>query len=157
VILLSDEEKVKFYKKQIELEKKIIQAAEESVEDMENKIVKELILAIAIDSKKHASLLGVLTIMNTSSVPYISEKSLDKIAKNIKKHIELEAQAIETYKELLTKIDTDQEKMIVQTIYHDELRHHALLKRLYEIIIKNEAITEEDLWDYLKDDYIPQY
>ncbi len=157
MILLSDEEKVKFYKKQIELEKKIIQAAEESVEDMENKIVKELILAIAIDSKKHASLLGVLTTMNTSSVPYISEKSLDKIAKNIKKHIELEAQAIETYKELLTKIDTDQEKMIVQTIYHDELRHHALLKRLYEIIIKNEAITEEDLWDYLKDDYIPQY
>lgn len=157
MILLSDEEKVKFYKKQIELEKKIIQAAEESVEDMENKIVKELILAIAIDSKKHASLLGVLTTMNTSSVPYISEKSLDKIAKNIKKHIELEAQAIETYKELLTKIDTDKEKMIVQTIYHDELRHHALLKRLYEIIIKNEAITEEDLWDYLKDDYIPQY
>ncbi len=157
MILLSDEEKVKFYKKQIELEKKIIQAAEESVEDMENKIVKELILAIAIDSKKHASLLGVLTTMNTSSVPYISEKSLDKIAKNIKKHIELEAQAIETYKELLTKIDTDQEKMIVQTIYHDELRHHALLERLYEIIIKNEAITEEDLWDYLKDDYIPQY
>ncbi len=47
--------------------------------------------------------------------------------------------------------------MIVQTIYHDELRHHALLERLYEIIIKNEAITEEDLWDYLKDDYIPQY
>jgi rubrerythrin len=157
VILLSNEEKVKFYKKQIELEKKIVQAAEESVEDMENKIVKELILAIAIDSKKHASLLGVLTTMNTSSVPYISEKSLDKIAKNIKKHIELEAQAIETYKELLTKIDTDQEKMIVQTIYHDELRHHALLERLYEIIIKNEAITEEDLWDYLKDDYIPQY
>ena len=95
--------------------------------------------------------------MNTSFVPYISEKSLDKIAENIKKHIELEAQAIETYKELLTKIDTDQEKMIVQTIYHDELRHHALLKRLYEIIIKNEAITEADLWDYLKDDYIPQY
>ncbi len=157
MILLSNEEKVKFYKKQIELEKKIVQAAEESVEDMENKIVKELILAIAIDSKKHASLLGVLTTMNTSSVPYISEKSLDKIAKNIKKHIELEAQAIETYKELLTKIDTDQEKMIVQTIYHDELRHHALLERLYEIIIKNEAITEEDLWDYLKDDYIPQY
>jgi len=157
VILLSDEEKVKFYKKQMELEKKIIQAAEESVEDMENKIVKELILAIALDSKKHASLLEVLTTMNTSFVPYIDEKSLDKIAENIKKHIDLEAQAIETYKELLTKIDTDREKMIIQVIYHDELRHHALLKRLYEIIIKNEAITEEDLWDYLKDDYIPQY
>jgi rubrerythrin len=156
-MLLSDEEKVKFYKKQMELENKIIQTAEDSVKDMENKIVKELILAIALDSKKHASLLEVLMTMNKSFVPYINEKSLDKIAENIKKHIELEAQAIETYKELLTKIDTDQEKMIVQVIYHDELRHHALLKRLYEIIIKNEAITEADLWDYLKDDYIPQY
>ncbi|MHA1483194.1 MAG: hypothetical protein ACTSUP_00445 [Candidatus Heimdallarchaeaceae archaeon] len=154
---MSDEEKVKFYKKQMELENKIIQTAEDSVKDMENKIVKELILAIALDSKKHASLLEVLMTMNKSFVPYINEKSLDKIAENIKKHIELEAQAIETYKELLTKIDTDQEKMIVQVIYHDELRHHALLKRLYEIIIKNEAITEADLWDYLKDDYIPQY
>lgn len=157
MILLSNEEKVKFYKKQKELEKRIIQAAEDSVEGMENKIVKELILAIAIDSKKHASLLEVLMTMNTSSEPYIGEKSLDKIAENIKKHIELEAQAIETYKELLTKIDTDQEKMIVQAIYHDELRHHALLKRLYEVIIKKEGITEADLWDYLKDDYIPQY
>ncbi|MBY9001053.1 MAG: hypothetical protein KGD64_09075 [Candidatus Heimdallarchaeota archaeon] len=154
---MSNEEKISFFKKQIELEKKIVQAAEDSVEDMENKIVKELILAIALDSKKHASLLEVLTTMNTSFEPYINEKSLDKIAENIKKHIDLEAQAIETYKELLTKLELEQEKMIVQVIYHDELRHHALLKRLYEIIIKKEAITEADLWDYLKDDYIPQY
>lgn len=154
---VSDDEKINFYKKQMELEKRIIKAAEESVEGMENEIVRGLILAIATDSKKHANLLKVLTSMNTTFPPYISEKNLDKISMNIKKHIELEAEAIETYKELLSKLDNEQEKTIIQTIYHEELRHHALLKKLYRTIIKREAIIEEDLWDFLKDDYIPQY
>ena len=149
--------KLDFYKKQIELEKLIIKTAEKSVSNVRNQLVKELIMSIALDSRKHASLLSALIVMNTEVPPFIEEEKLDVLADNINKHIELEVKAIQTYKELLETIESEQEKLIVQAIYHDENRHHMLLKRIHELIVKQEAITEEDMFEFLKDDYIPQF
>ena len=149
--------KLDFYKKQIELEKLIIKTAEKSVVNVKNQLVKELIMSIALDSRKHASLLSALIVMSTEIPPYIEEEKLDLLADNIKQHIELEAKAIQTYKELLDSIENEQEKLIIQAIYHDENRHHLLLKKIHESIIKQEAITEEDMFEFLKDDYIPQF
>ena len=149
--------KLEFYKKQIELEKLIVETAEKSVADVKNQLVKELIMSIALDSRKHASLLSALIVMTTEVSPYIEEEKLDVLSENIKKHIELEAKAIQTYKELLDTIDNEQEKLIVQAIYHDEIRHHNLLKKIHEIVVKREAITEDDMFEFLKDDYIPQF
>ncbi len=150
-------DKLEFYKKQIELEKLIIETAEKSVADVKNQLVKELIMSISIDSRKHASLLSALILMSTEVQPYIEEEKLDVLADNIKTHMELEARAIQTYKELLETIENEQEKLIVQAIYQDEKRHHLLLKRIHELVIKQEAITEEDMFEFLKDDYIPQF
>lgn len=149
--------KLEFFKKQIKLEKLIIETAEKSVADVKNQLVKELIMSIALDSRKHASLLSALTVMNTEVAPYIEEEKLDVLSDNIKKHIELELIAIQTYKELLDTLENEQEKLIVQAIYHDEKRHHILLKKIHELIIKQEAITQEDMFEFLKDDYIPQF
>ena len=154
---MSDDDKVSFYKKQIELEKLIIQTAQDSVADVKNNVIKELIQSIARDSEKHASMLKTLVTMNTTVTPYIAEDLLDELKVNMKKHIELEAKAIETYSELLKTMESEQEKLLVKAIYNDELRHHSLLKKIYEIIIRDEAITESDMWNFLKEDYIPQF
>jgi rubrerythrin len=154
---LDEKEKIEFFAKQISLEKEIVKTAENSIKNVKNNLVKELILAIALDSKKHAGMLNSLLTIASSVQPFIEEEKLEELSENIEKHIELEAKAIETYKEILPELENDQEKMIIQAIYHDELRHHALLKRILTSIKEREALTQEDIWDSIKDDFIPQY
>jgi rubrerythrin len=149
--------KDEIFKQQIELENEIIAAAEKSVSGIKNLLVKEIILSIALDSKKHANMLSALLAIQSTTQPFISEKISKEIEENILKHIKLEQKAIETYKDLLEKIENEQEKMIIQALYHDELRHHALLKKIYSTIIERETLDEGEVWEFIKDDFIPQF
>ena len=149
--------KDEIFKQQIELENEIIAAAEKSVSGIKNLLVKELILSIALDSKKHANMLSALLAIQSSTQPFIPEKISKEIEQNILKHIKLEQKAIQTYKALLDKIENEQEKLIIQALYHDELRHHALLKKIYNTIVERETLDEGEVWDFIKDDFIPQY
>ncbi len=146
-----------FLKKQIELEEKIVNTAENSVKDMKNTLIKEMILSIALDSKKHASMLTALLSMQKTTQPFISEKKSKELHKNIKEHIELEQEAIRTYKNLLEEIEDEQVKLVVQAIYHEEIRHHALLMKIYDVLIEKETLDEGEMWEFIKDDFIPQY
>lgn len=152
-----EEEKLDFFKRQIELEKKIVNKAEASVANVKNQLVKGLILSIALDSKKHANLINALIALNSSIQPFIEEDKFDEIVKNIEEHIKLELETIKTYRELLDQLDNEDEKMLIQAIYQDELKHHTLLKKLLKTIIKRETLTQEDIWDSIKEDFIPQY
>ena len=78
-----------FLKKQIELEKRIIATAENSVRDMKNTLVKEMINSITLDSKKHASMLTALLAMQKTTQPFISETVSKKLNENIQNHIVL--------------------------------------------------------------------
>lgn len=158
VMLMGDNEITDFIKNQIKLEHEIIEVAQDSVKDVENELIKELILAIAIDSEKHASLLNALLTIKTTTTPFISEEKMKELATNIQKHIDLEAKAIETYKELLTYISDEKEKIIIKTIYQDELRHHALLKRIHKTIVEAETLViDDEMWNLLMEDVIPRF
>ncbi|MHA1223718.1 MAG: hypothetical protein ACTSSG_12830 [Candidatus Heimdallarchaeaceae archaeon] len=146
-----------FLKNQITLEREIIQTAEESVRDVKNELVKELILSIALDSKKHAGLLNAILTLNKEIQPFLNEEKFDQLTENIEKHIQLEQKAIDTYKELLDALDDENIKLIINAVYQDELRHHALLKKIHKAIIEKESITQDDIWDSIKDDFIPQF
>jgi rubrerythrin len=124
---------------------------------MKNILVKEMINSISLDSKKHESMLTALLAMQKSTQPFISETVSKELHENIKIHIELEQEAIQTYKELLEQVENKQVKMVIQAIYHDELRHHALLKKIYNVIIEKETLDEDEIWEFIKDDFIPQY
>jgi rubrerythrin len=149
--------KDEIFKKQIELENEIVAAAEKSVSGIKNLLVKELILSIALDSKKHANMLSALLAIQSTTQPFISEKISKEIQENLEKHIKLEQKAINTYKQLLEEVENEQEKLIIQALYHDELRHHALLKKIYSTIIDKETLDEGEMWEFIKDDIIPQF
>lgn len=146
--MMNTQERVEFYKNQIKLEEKIVESAETSVRDVSNVMVKELILGIAMDSNKHSSLLNALIALNTGTTPLISEEITDQLKVNIEKHIKLEQQAIDTYKAFWKELDDEKEKVVVKAILNDEIRHHQLLKRLHEMIVEKEALTEQDIWDW---------
>ncbi|PWI47819.1 rubrerythrin [Candidatus Heimdallarchaeota archaeon B3_Heim] len=140
-------ERVEFFKKQIQLENEIVESAHAAVKELKNNMVKELIEGIASDSTKHASLLTSLIAAETGSNPLIDEKVTDQLKKNLEDHIRLEQQAIETYKELLKTLKGESETLIIKYILNDEVRHHALLKKIHKIIVEKETLTEQDLWD----------
>ncbi|MHA1868584.1 MAG: ferritin family protein [Candidatus Heimdallarchaeaceae archaeon] len=154
---MNQDEKLDFYKKQIDLEEQIIKKAKESVEEIENSLVKELILSIAIDSQKHKSMLNALITLVSETSPFIGEKQSDIIGKVIQEHIDLESSAIETYKELLEKLESEKERFVIRAIFQDEIRHHALLKRLMRVIIEKETLYTSEMWDFLWEDATPEY
>lgn len=146
---MNKEDTLEFIDKQIDLEEKIIKIVEENTEKLGNAFVKDLLLGIAQDSKKHAALLKSLRRAVEGPTPFITTEDRDKIAKGIEKHIDLEQEAIETYSELCEKSDSEQVKTIAAMIHEDELRHHALLKDLHKTIIEPETLTEDMIWDIL--------
>ena len=104
-------ENVDFFKKQVKLEYDIVAAARTAVKDIKNIIVKELIEGIANDSNKHASLLNSLIATYEGKNPLIEEKLTDQLKTNLEEHIRLEQEAIDSYKELLYKLDEGNEKL----------------------------------------------
>jgi rubrerythrin len=146
---LNKEETLEFIDNQIDLELRIVKIVEENVAELGNAFIKDLLLAVSQDSKKHAALLKSLRKAVEGPTPFISEKERDKIGKGIAAHIDMEAKAIETYQELADKSDNDQVKTIAMMIREDELKHHALLKELHKAVVEPETLTEEDIWELL--------
>ncbi|MCG3227757.1 MAG: ferritin-like domain-containing protein [Candidatus Heimdallarchaeota archaeon] len=146
---MSKEEKVEFFKEQIKVEKQIVETAYKSVEDIKNVLVREMILAVINDSEKHENMLNALIARLKGPTPGIEEKITDELAENLKQHLELEAKAIQMYKELLEKPLDEKERIIIKTIYEDEIRHHELLRWVHNTIVEKETLIEEDIWEYI--------
>ncbi len=146
---MDKEETLTFIDKQIELELSIIKIVEENVAKLGNAFIKDLLLAVSQDSKKHAALLKSLKNAVKGPTPFISTGERDKIAKGIQAHIDMEAKAIETYGELIEKSDSEQVKSIASMIKEDEIKHHALLKELHKAMIEPETLTEDMVWDMM--------
>jgi rubrerythrin len=158
-IIMNIDELSEFYKQQMELEEQIITAAKKSISNTTNILVKELIQGITFDSSKHKSILtGLLAILEktTSSLRLISEEEREKLKETLQNHIKLEQKAIETYRKLLHIVPNTREKVLVKNILSDELRHHNQLKWLYDMIIKELTLTEEDIFEMTWKDTIWQ-
>ncbi|MCK4897117.1 MAG: ferritin-like domain-containing protein [Candidatus Heimdallarchaeota archaeon] len=146
---MSKEERLAFFEEQIEVEKKIVETANRIVKGVKNPLVREMIVAIALDSQKHEGMLRALSDRLTGSSPAIDETVSDEIGEAIQEHIELEAEALSQYKGYLDNLccSDDKEKIVIKAIYEDELRHHELLRWIFKTIVQKETLIEEDMWD----------
>ncbi|UCE12556.1 MAG: ferritin-like domain-containing protein [Candidatus Heimdallarchaeota archaeon] len=141
------EERIELFKSQIELEKKIVDTAEKTTKNIENIIVREMILGIAMDSRKHESLLNTLIALH-EKFALIDEETTDQLITNIREHIRLEKEAINSYQKLLDSLEDEKEKMIIQFILKEEVRHHRFLKLLHKRFVEKITFTGEDYWDW---------
>ena len=148
---MSKQERVEFYKEQINLENTIVEKAEKAVQGMENILIKELILGIALDSKKHAGMLSALVSMYTKPTPSVAEEFGEDLEKAITEHIELEKQAIDTYQEKLQTAEDENEKIIIKAILNDEKKHHKLLQTIQKMIIDKLTLSENELWEMVEE------
>ena len=151
---MSKEERLEFYKEQMEVEKRIVEAAQKAVKGIKNPLVREMILAVALDSQKHETMLQALRDRLIGPSPAIDETVSEEIAHAIQEHMELEALALKKYKEYIDNLSfiDNKEKIVIKAIYEDELRHSELLKWIYKSIVEKETLIEEDIWDHMWED-----
>ena len=152
---MNKQDRLAFYNEQINFENTIVEKAEESVQGIQNIMIRELILSIGLDSKKHASMLNTLISLLTRPTPSVSNEISNGIKNSITEHIQMEAQAIATYQKLLDSIDDPSEKVVIKAILNDEIKHHSLLKTINKMILEKLSLSEREFWDMVEeeDDY----
>lgn len=147
ILALEGEKLIQFLRKQIDLENVIAEEGIKSVEGIKNELVRELIRGIALDSMKHANMLRATIVLLSGAKIFLTEEERERISDQIKRHIELEKMAMETYSSLLDQALDEKVKLFLDYILKDEKKHHELLLRIDSMIVKAETLREKDAWD----------
>ncbi len=145
---MSKNEMVEFFKEQIKLEHHIVESITDSLKNVKNPIVKQVLRAIAFDSQKHAGIYNA-AISITAVTPALTDKEYREIEKVTEKHIVDEEKAISSLDKIMPKIKDKKVKFLLESIVADEKKHHELLNKVMDLVVKKEAITEEDWWEIL--------
>jgi len=138
---------LKFLENQISLENKIVKSIKDSADKIDNEAVSTALLGISLDSKKHAMMYRSAISLLTTSSAALNQEQLDLQKKVVSDHIMMEEAVIKELEKMLPTIENEKVELLLRAILQDEERHHKLLKTLYEILIRGEAVTEGDWWD----------
>jgi rubrerythrin len=147
--LSSKDELVNLFKNQIKIEQTIVNSVKEGLVEIENPTVKGVLAGISLDSLKHAEMYSSAINLLTTVPQALTEKNLDKQKALIKKHIQLEALVIQKLREIIPSVQNEKIKLLLNAILEDEKRHHTLLQRVLEILVKGETITDKEWWDVM--------
>ena len=147
--MISEDELVGFLKKQVTVEKEIANSVNRTLEEIRNPAVKGVLKGISLDSMKHAEMYDAAIRLLTSVLPVLTQEDLDKQRELVQRHIRMEAELIEKINKTMPSVENKKVKLLLNAIMIDEKRHHELLKRVLEILVQGETITEEDWWDVL--------
>ena len=145
----SNDEIVNLFKNQIKIEKTIVDSVTEGLVEINNPAVKGVLKGISLDSTKHAEMYSSAISLLTNVSQALTEENLDKQRELLEKHINLEAMIIKKLGEVIPSVQNEKVKLLLQAILSDEKRHHALLKKVLDIIVKGETITDNEWWDVL--------
>jgi rubrerythrin len=147
--LSSKDELVRFLRDQIKVENKIVESWNKSLPDIGNPTVKGVLKGISLDSVKHAEMYSSAVMLLTTVSKALTQENLDKQEDLVEKHIQIEAELIQKISKALPNVKDKKVKLLLEAILSDEKRHHELLKKVLEILVKGETITEADWWDML--------
>ena len=140
---------VEFMKRQIVIEKEIVDSLNKGIVDIKNPPVKGVLKGISLDSVKHAELYASAVTLLTNVSQALKQENLDAQRALVEKHIQMEAELIKKLEKMMPTIENKKVAFLLDAILTDERRHHAMLKMVVEIIVHGETITEEDWWELL--------
>jgi rubrerythrin len=143
------EQLLEFMKRQITTENEIVISLNKGVENIKNPPVKAVLKGISLDSVKHAELYGAAIRLLTETSTALSQENLDEQRALVEKHIEMEAELIKKLENMMPTIENAKVKFLLNTIFMDEKKHHAMLKTILESIVRAETITEDEWWEAL--------
>jgi rubrerythrin len=142
-------ELVGFLKAQIEVENDIVDSLNNALVEIKNPPVKGVLKGISLDSVKHAEMYASAIELLKGVSQALTQEHLDRHKALVEKHIRMEAELIKKISKILPTVENEKVKLLLNAILEDEKRHHALLKLVLEIIVRGEALTEDDWWELL--------
>ena len=148
-VLSSKDELVDLFKNQIKIEQTIVDSVKEGLTEIKNPAVNGVLNGISLDSLKHAQMYSSAITLLTSVPQALTEGNLDKQKELVKKHIELEVEVIQKLHKIIPLVQNEKVKLLLNAILEDEKRHHALLQKVLNILVKGETITDKDWWDVI--------
>lgn len=144
-----NKELLDFIKRQIIVEKEIVHSLNKGLLNIENPPVKGVLKGISLDSIKHSELYAAALSLLTKTPKALKQENLDEQKALVAKHIKMEAELIKKLENILPLIKNKKVQFLLDSILADERRHHGLLKKVLEIIVHGETITEADWWEML--------
>jgi len=143
------DELIEFMTQQIAIENDIVTSLNKGVANIMNPPVKAVLKGISLDSVKHAELYAAAIKLLSETSTALSQTNLDEQRALVEKHIEMEANLIKKLEKMMPTIENGKVKFLLNAIFMDEKRHHAMLKTILESIVRAETITEDDWWQSL--------
>ena len=121
----------------------------ESTKKTNNTVISLFLYQLALDSEKHEHMLkAILSLMDSpSSVLTFGES--EEFRKTIQKHQEMEHEMLENFKKIVDLTEDKRVRFILQNIISDEKRHHAIIKRVHQLVSEGDKIKDEKWWDFL--------
>jgi rubrerythrin len=150
--LSSRNEPIDFIRRQIVIEKEIVDSLNKGIANIKNPPVRGVLKGISLDSIKHAELYSAAVSLLTNVSQALKQENLDEQRALVEKHIKMEADLIKKLEKVMPLIENTKVQFLLESILADERRHHALLKQVLEIIVHGETITEADWWKILWED-----
>ena len=141
------DELVRFLKGMVKEEEEIVRSVELAVEDLKNFAVRSVLRGISYDSLKHAEMYRSAGELLSESRPALDEGQLDVQRALVERHIAMEERVIARLEEMIPGVENEKVSFILNAIIEDERRHHKVLKRVEELLVRGETVTEEDWWD----------
>ncbi len=133
---------------QIENERKATGLLYDSAKKTGNTVIRLMLYQLAVDSVKHGHMLNtILQLLESSSKEFRSES--EQFRKVLEKHVKIERKMLEDFERIFDVTEDDRIRFIIQNIIADEKRHHAVVKRVYELVCENEKGRDEKWWDFL--------
>ena len=139
---------IEFFKEQVKLEEQIVKSINESIKTLPNPIVKGILGGIGLDSAKHAQIYRAAIELSTLP-PALSDKEFNQLKAVVRKHIKDEETVIDRLKVIIEKTKNEKIKFLLKSIASDEEKHHELLTKIMDIVVRGETITESDWWEFL--------
>jgi rubrerythrin len=137
---------ISFFREQIKLEDQIVESVHQAVKDLKNVVVRSVLKGIAFDSAKHADIYKAAESV-ISVAQAMTEDELDKIGKVVNWHINAEEKLISRLNESIKKTSNKKIQFLLESILADEKRHHELLKKIMQTVVKGETITRDEWWE----------
>jgi len=147
-LVSTQKEMVEFFREQARLEEEIVSSVNDALLNIRNAVVKSILKGMALDSSKHAAIYSAAEKI-VQVAPALTESELDNLRKVVKWHIDNENKVIKRLNDAVKKTDNRRIKFLLKAIAADEKRHHQLLDAIMDIVVKGEAITDDEWWEML--------